>query len=96
MNVNSHLFRTYRESQLDEFLNSKFYIFGQSDPGLYERLMEEDMNTAKRREQLKAEMDKLVRAMHSINNLERSSNDSSFRPTYVNSVNSDSEMDDVV
>lgn len=58
--------------------------------------MEEDANTAKRREQLKGEMDKLVRAMHSINNLERSSNDTSLRPTYVNSIISDSEMDDVV
>ncbi|KAI0113501.1 P-loop containing nucleoside triphosphate hydrolase protein [Daldinia grandis] len=95
MNVNSNLFRTYRESQLDEFLNAKFYIFSQSEPGLYERLMEEDANTAKRREQLKGEMDKLVRAMHSINNLERSSNDTGIRPTYVNSINSDSEMDDV-
>ncbi|KAI5923439.1 hypothetical protein F4810DRAFT_668895 [Camillea tinctor] len=37
--------------------------------------MEEDEHTAKLRDQLKREMDKLVRAMSSINDLESSSND---------------------
>ncbi len=67
-----------------------------ADPSLYIKLMEEDENTATRREQLKGEMDKLVRAMNSINDLESSAMDVSFsRPINV-TVLSDSEMDDAI
>lgn len=96
MHVNSNLFRTFRDNALDESLDQGFHIYGSCDPSLYIKLMEEDENTATRREQLKGEMDKLVRAMNSINDLESSAMDVSFsRPINV-TVLSDSEMDDAI
>ncbi|OTA52759.1 hypothetical protein K449DRAFT_402413 [Hypoxylon sp. EC38] len=70
MNVNSNLLRTFREHQLDVYLDDKFHIFSHCDPSLYAELMEEDDHTAKQRQQLKKEKDKLVRAMNSIIDLE--------------------------
>ncbi|KAL7621792.1 hypothetical protein AAE478_007291 [Parahypoxylon ruwenzoriense] len=96
MNVNSTLFRTFRDSELDDHLDRKFQIYGHSDPSLYDSLMEEDEKTAKRRKQLKGEMEKLLRAMSSINDLEGSSDGGDFGQPPVFVVNSDSEMDDGV
>ncbi|KAI1760099.1 P-loop containing nucleoside triphosphate hydrolase protein [Hypoxylon sp. FL1150] len=89
MNVNSTLLRTFRENELDEYMDNKFHIYGHADPSFYSKMMEEDENTAKKREQYKAERIKLVKAMHSINNLERSSG--GVRPVHV-AIDSDSEM----
>ncbi|KAI0026217.1 P-loop containing nucleoside triphosphate hydrolase protein [Xylariomycetidae sp. FL0641] len=80
MNVNSHLFRTFVESDLDMFMDEKLAIFRSADPSVYNHLMEENEHTAKLRDQLKREKDKLTRAMSSINGLENSS-DSPFVPT---------------
>ncbi|KAI8625906.1 dynamin family protein [Xylariaceae sp. FL1651] len=73
MNVNSHLFRMMGDSELDMFMDEKLGLFGKADSNVYEHLMEEDEITAKLREQLKREMDKLSEAMSSINGLESSS-----------------------
>ncbi|KAI0899060.1 P-loop containing nucleoside triphosphate hydrolase protein [Annulohypoxylon nitens] len=104
MNVNSNLLRTFRERQLDAALDEKFHIYSHSDPSQYNRLMEEDDRTAKRRFQLKGEMDKLLRAMHSINELGSFSGDALnvHGADGVNDANSnlfvesDGEMDESV
>ncbi|KAI1211145.1 P-loop containing nucleoside triphosphate hydrolase protein [Annulohypoxylon truncatum] len=107
MNVNSNLLRTFREQQLDMALDEKFHIYSHSDPSQYNRLMEEDDRTAKRRLRLKGEMDKLLRAMQSINELGSFSGDaidahssSGVHGTSADhlhgTVESDCEMDDAV
>ncbi|KAI0382324.1 P-loop containing nucleoside triphosphate hydrolase protein [Hypomontagnella monticulosa] len=96
MNVNWHLLRAFREQQLDEYLDREFQIFGSSDPALYGALMEEDEKTARRREQLKGEMDKLSRAMNSINDLESSSSTTTYRNSNSAGLNSDSEMEETL
>ncbi|KAI1633530.1 P-loop containing nucleoside triphosphate hydrolase protein [Biscogniauxia mediterranea] len=78
MDVNSSLFRTIGDSGLDVFMDQKLGVFGRADENVYNRLMEEDEHTAKLRDQLKREMDKLVKAMSSINDLESSSSDGGF------------------
>ncbi|CAJ2505850.1 Uu.00g132440.m01.CDS01 [Anthostomella pinea] len=78
MDVNSRLFRTIGESGFDMFMDQRLGVFGAADINVYNHLMEEDEQTAKTREQLKREMDKLERAMTSINDLESSSNSASF------------------
>lgn len=55
--------------------------------------MDEDNNTAKRRIQLKAEMEKLVKAMHSINDLESSFGRANLNHQNVTIID-DSEMED--
>ncbi|KAI0168919.1 P-loop containing nucleoside triphosphate hydrolase protein [Hypoxylon sp. FL1284] len=95
INVNSTLLRTFRESELDVYMDNEFHIYGHADPSLYTKLMEEDDKTAKRRLQLKAEMEKLVRAMDSIRKLEDSSNDPIVKRPYV-TIDSDSEMGECV
>ncbi|KAI0968106.1 dynamin family protein [Xylaria arbuscula] len=72
MNVNSNLFRNIASTELDAFMDEKLGLFGKAGPNVYEHLMEEDEKTARLREQLKAEMDKLSQAMSSINGLESS------------------------
>ncbi|KAI1370616.1 P-loop containing nucleoside triphosphate hydrolase protein [Hypoxylon crocopeplum] len=96
MNVNSNLFRTFREQGLDERMEQEFHIYDSSKPGLYMKLMDEDESTAKRRQQLKGEMDKLKKAMQSINDLEHSSNDASFSYSRPTAADYDSDMDDGV
>ncbi|KAI5859257.1 P-loop containing nucleoside triphosphate hydrolase protein [Durotheca rogersii] len=96
MNVNSNLFRTFRETQLDHSLDEKFKIYSHSDPSLYSKLMEEDERTAKRRQQLKGEKEKLLKAMARINDLEGSSHDAHHSQPTVVAVNSDSDMEDGV
>ncbi|XXG96246.1 hypothetical protein Hte_002527 [Hypoxylon texense] len=91
MNVNSTLLRTFRENELDTYMDNEFHIYGHADPSLYSKLMEEDENTAKRRVQLKAEMDKLARAMHKIKELESSSSGPSGTRSHV-TIDSDCEM----
>ncbi|KAI1437079.1 dynamin family protein [Xylaria sp. CBS 124048] len=73
MNVNSHLFRIMGSDNLDMYIDEKLGLFGRADANVYENLMEEDVNTAKLREQLRGEMDMLSEAMSSINGLETSS-----------------------
>ncbi|KAI3324441.1 dynamin family protein [Xylariaceae sp. AK1471] len=73
MNVNSYLFRMMGSSELDMFMDQQLGLFGKTEPNVYEHLMEEDERTARLREQLRGEMDKLSEAMSSINGLESSS-----------------------
>ncbi|KAI1826766.1 dynamin family protein [Xylaria intraflava] len=73
MNVNSNLFRIMGSSDLDMFIDQKLGLYGKADANVYGNLMEEDMNTARLREQLRGEMDMLSEAMSSINGLETSS-----------------------
>lgn len=96
MNVNWHLLRSFRERQLDDYLDREFQIFGHCDPAIYGALMEEDEKTARRREQLKGEMDKLSRAMDSINELESSSSTTAHRNPNSTSLNEDDEMEDSI
>ncbi|KAH8157927.1 hypothetical protein CIB48_g10330 [Xylaria polymorpha] len=70
MNVNSNLFRTMGNTELDMFMDQQLGLFGKTAANAYEHLMEEDEKTAKLREQLRGEMDKLSQAMSSINGLE--------------------------
>ncbi|KAI1499914.1 P-loop containing nucleoside triphosphate hydrolase protein [Biscogniauxia marginata] len=97
MDVNSSLFRTIADSGLDVFMDQKLGVFGRADENVYNHLMEEDEHTAKLRDQLKREMDKLVRAMSSINDLESSSTDGGFdTQPRASVVELDGSMDDVV
>ncbi|KAI1171115.1 dynamin family protein [Nemania sp. FL0916] len=78
MNVNSNLLRIMGDSQLDMFMDQKLGLYNTNGPRVYEHLMEEDVKTANLREQLRGELDKLTKAMNSINGLECSdSTDSS-------------------
>lgn len=66
-------------------------------PNVYENLMEEDSKTAKLREQLRGEMDKLSQAMSSIVELEFSSNSGTSSDTAIPArIDLDDEMDDGV
>ncbi|KAI8956072.1 P-loop containing nucleoside triphosphate hydrolase protein [Xylaria longipes] len=76
MDINSRLFRSFRDGALDYFLDEKLGLFPYPDLGAYTRLMEEDASTAQRREQLRKEREKLWTAMDRILKLERSLTDS--------------------
>ncbi|KAI2607891.1 P-loop containing nucleoside triphosphate hydrolase protein [Hypoxylon sp. NC1633] len=94
MNVNSNLLRDFRDGGLDEFMDSKFKIYSSSDPRSYMKLMDEDEKTAKRRLQLKGEMEKLERAMSSINELENSSDDVGLSDPTGTAIHSDIDMEE--
>ncbi|OTB09408.1 hypothetical protein M426DRAFT_315968 [Hypoxylon sp. CI-4A] len=94
LNVNASLLRAFREEQLDMRFDEVFNIYSHSDPRQYARLMEEDEETAKKREQFKGETEKLERAMHSIIELEKVSGGTSFGYPNVTIVNSDSELEE--
>ncbi|KAI1744163.1 P-loop containing nucleoside triphosphate hydrolase protein [Xylaria scruposa] len=69
MDINSRLFRSFRDGALDCFLDEKLGLFPYPS---YIRLMEEDAATAQRRQQLRNEREKLLIAMGRILDLERS------------------------
>ncbi|KAH7027936.1 P-loop containing nucleoside triphosphate hydrolase protein [Microdochium trichocladiopsis] len=92
--VNSRLFRSFTLDALDRYLGEKLGIMPFGTREAYARLMEEDAATARERENLKKELAKLERAMHSINELESEASsidvdsevhmlDTSFLPTYT-------------
>ncbi|KAI0548803.1 P-loop containing nucleoside triphosphate hydrolase protein [Xylaria curta] len=72
MDINSRLFRSFRDGALDYFLDEKLGLFPYPTERAYIRLMEEDAATAQRREQLRNERKKLLIAMDRILDLERS------------------------
>ncbi|KAI0445926.1 P-loop containing nucleoside triphosphate hydrolase protein [Xylaria telfairii] len=72
MDINSRLFRSFRDGALDYFLDGKLGLFPYPDSKAYTRLMEEDTATAERRQQLRKEREKLIIAMERILELERS------------------------
>ncbi|KAI0489730.1 P-loop containing nucleoside triphosphate hydrolase protein [Xylaria cf. heliscus] len=74
MDINSRLFRSFRDGALDYFLDEKLGLFPYPKPGAYTRLMEEDAATEQRREQLRKERGKLSAAMDQILKLESSLN----------------------
>ncbi|KAI0201613.1 dynamin family protein [Astrocystis sublimbata] len=98
MNVNSNLFRTLGNAELDWFMNEKLCLSHGTAGMVYERLMEEDERTAKLREQLRGEKDKLSQAMDSINGLEPSSSNVSSSDTIAEAqvVDLDDVMDDEI
>ncbi|KAI0458702.1 P-loop containing nucleoside triphosphate hydrolase protein [Xylaria acuta] len=72
MDINSRLFRSFRDGALDFFLDDKLGLFPSPSREKYDRLMEEDTTTAQRRQQLRKERDKLLFAIDRILKLERS------------------------
>ncbi|RYP42562.1 hypothetical protein DL767_000086 [Monosporascus sp. MG133] len=71
--VNSRLFRSFSQGELDTFLDRALGLFPYPTPDIYQSLMEEDAQIAREREQLKRERDKLRIAIESIAALENSS-----------------------
>ncbi|KAI1074245.1 P-loop containing nucleoside triphosphate hydrolase protein [Whalleya microplaca] len=98
MSVNANLFRNISDSALDMYLDDKLHLFGQQrDPYVYEHLMEEDDTTAKLRDQLRHEKNKLDQAMKSIDELESSTNCAGFGSQLRASViDSGSVTDDAI
>ncbi|KAI0542999.1 P-loop containing nucleoside triphosphate hydrolase protein [Xylaria digitata] len=76
MDINSWLFRSFRDGVLDEYLDEKLGLFPYPTPETYEKLMSEDPKTKQKRERLRKERDKLWTAMERISELERSFTDS--------------------
>ncbi|RYP77301.1 hypothetical protein DL769_003450 [Monosporascus sp. CRB-8-3] len=77
LSINGNLFRGIKERQINLLLEQKLGIEGIADRSAFARLMEEDENTAKERNQLKAEIKKLTKALTSISELEESLGSSS-------------------
>ncbi|RYP90999.1 hypothetical protein DL770_002915 [Monosporascus sp. CRB-9-2] len=77
LSINGSLFRGIKERQINLLLEEKLGIEGTTDRSVFTRLMEEDENTAKERNQLKAEIKKLTKALTSISELEESLGSSS-------------------
>ncbi|TGJ81009.1 hypothetical protein E0Z10_g7762 [Xylaria hypoxylon] len=75
MDVNSWLFRSFRDGVLDDYLDSKLGLFPYPTPQTYRKLMSEDLKTEQKRERLRKERDKLSAAMERISELERSFTD---------------------
>ncbi|KAI8629031.1 P-loop containing nucleoside triphosphate hydrolase protein [Xylariaceae sp. FL1651] len=73
MDINTRLFRSFREGALDDYLDKQLGLFPYPAPSTYDRLMEEEETTAQKREQLKKEREKLVTALRDITELEGSS-----------------------
>ncbi|KAI5920256.1 hypothetical protein F4810DRAFT_684014 [Camillea tinctor] len=73
MDVNSRLFRGFREASLDYYLEKELGLHPYSSREVYTRLMEEEESTSDKRQQLKKEEYKLVKAIESILALENSS-----------------------
>jgi uncharacterized protein YqgV (UPF0045/DUF77 family) len=75
--ITSQMFRAMIQTLDKEFyLDTKLGLIGagaQGSPNVFERLMEEDDQTAKQRERLKVEKEKFEKALKSINELERQS-----------------------
>ncbi|KAI1155192.1 P-loop containing nucleoside triphosphate hydrolase protein [Nemania diffusa] len=69
MDINSQLFRSFRDGALDGYLERMLGLFPYS-PETYTRLMEEDEATAQNREQLRKELHKLETALKIILKLE--------------------------
>ncbi|KAJ8126144.1 hypothetical protein O1611_g7495 [Lasiodiplodia mahajangana] len=70
MDINSRLFRSFREGALDDYLETKLGLFPYPSLETYTRLMEEDIMTAQKREQLRKEQTKLNSALQIILTLE--------------------------
>ncbi|KAI0406113.1 P-loop containing nucleoside triphosphate hydrolase protein [Xylaria palmicola] len=85
MDINSRLFRSFRDGALDDFLDEKLGLFPYPTQETYARLMEEDTATATRRERLRRERDKLSTALEKILEFERSlTGDTTPRHPYGN------------
>ncbi|RYP33962.1 hypothetical protein DL766_003234 [Monosporascus sp. MC13-8B] len=72
LSINGSLFRAIKERQINLLLEQKLGIEGTADRSAFARLLEEDENTAKERNQLKVEIKKLTKALTSISELEES------------------------
>ncbi|KAI2635251.1 P-loop containing nucleoside triphosphate hydrolase protein [Xylaria nigripes] len=72
MDVNSWLFRAFREKGLDDHMDKNLGLTPYPDVSTYSSLMEEDAATAQTRRQLKREQTKLMTAMSRIIDLETS------------------------
>ncbi|KAI0597954.1 P-loop containing nucleoside triphosphate hydrolase protein [Biscogniauxia sp. FL1348] len=72
MDVNSRLFRGFREGSLDFYLEKELGLHPYPSSAVYTHLMEEEEITSHKRQQLKKDEHKLVRAIKSILALEGS------------------------
>ncbi|GAP86751.1 putative dynamin family protein [Rosellinia necatrix] len=97
MNVNSNLFRIMGSHELDVYIDQELGL-GKAGPNVYGKLMEEDIRTARLREQLKGELDKLSQAMTSIVELESSSPSGNSSETILPAqvIDLDDQMDEGV
>ncbi|KAH8666830.1 P-loop containing nucleoside triphosphate hydrolase protein [Xylariales sp. PMI_506] len=68
LSINSRLFKEVGGCSLDMFLDQELGLY-RANEYTFTRLMEEDETTAQRRENLKREMEKLLKAISSIENL---------------------------
>ncbi|RWA05668.1 hypothetical protein EKO27_g9436 [Xylaria grammica] len=75
MDVNSWLFRSFRDGALDDYLDEKLGLFPYPTSDTYKALMSENPKTEQKREQLRKERDKLWAAMQKISELENSFTD---------------------
>ena len=73
--VNARLFRSFSERDLSLYLETELGLFPYARPETYQALMEEDRETARERQQLRKEQEKLEAAITNIKNLESSSAD---------------------
>lgn len=77
--------------QLDWVIRNKLGLYGSDAAAMYQRLMEEDTTTASRRETLKSEREKFVRALETIQALETGpSLDETMYDTSVSTIMSQS------
>ncbi|GAW12150.1 hypothetical protein ANO14919_015080 [Xylariales sp. No.14919] len=75
MDVNSWLFRSFRDRVLDDYLDEKLGLFPYPTSNTYKALMSENPKTEQKREQLRKERDKLRAAVQKISELESSFTD---------------------
>ncbi|KAF6816669.1 dynamin family protein [Colletotrichum sojae] len=85
-------------SQLDWYLEHQLGLVGGLDPTVFSRLMEEDDDTARKRERLKGELEKFKKALGSITTNELdgvsgSSSQGNNTPLYTESVAESMEID---
>ncbi|KAI1180723.1 P-loop containing nucleoside triphosphate hydrolase protein [Nemania sp. FL0916] len=71
IDLNSQLFRHFRDEELDSFMDKELGLFPYPTQETYARLMEEDAETAQRRDRLKKEESQLETAVERIVKLER-------------------------
>ncbi|KAI1639864.1 P-loop containing nucleoside triphosphate hydrolase protein [Biscogniauxia mediterranea] len=93
MDVNSRLFRGFREGSLDYYLEKELGLHPYPSPAVYTHLMEEEESTSHTRQQLKKDEHKLVKAIESILTLEDSpESDSGHRDVKYQSSITESDL----
>ncbi|KAI1497687.1 P-loop containing nucleoside triphosphate hydrolase protein [Biscogniauxia marginata] len=102
MDINSRLFRGFRESSLDYYLEKQLGLYPYPSPAIYDHLMEEEKDTANQRQLLKKERSRLRKAMVSIMELEDSPDDNqgpysvNYRAPTADPINVSDRMSDLL